>query len=154
MKLIIAILLFTIGAFAQNTTYKDGTDCECDSIHYVSKPNFIYELPYKHGKLNGVALLWFFENTVITQKYNSSDFYINRSNPIITNDYISEPILVGLLHYKNGKKDGWGWSCYSDGTRQKTFSYKKGKKDGLEIIYYKNGNPKDSILYKNGNIIK
>ena len=32
MKLIISIFILTIGAFAQNTKYKDGTDCECDSI--------------------------------------------------------------------------------------------------------------------------
>ena len=154
MKFIITILLLTIGVFAKNTTFMDGDDCECDSIHRITKGHLVYEFPYKHNKINGVMLIWLNENIKVTSDYNSSDFYATRTNPYITNDYISEPILVGLTHYKNGKKDGWGWICYSDGSRRSTFSYKNGKKDGLEIIYYKSGNPKDSIMYKHGKVVK
>ena len=65
MKLIIAILLLAITTFAQNTTYKDGTDCECDSINtvivnytysYAKKYNIsIVEYPYKNGNINGIV---------------------------------------------------------------------------------------------------
>lgn len=43
MKLIIAVLLLAIGAFAQNTKYKDGTDCECDSISGTYSGNYVTE---------------------------------------------------------------------------------------------------------------
>ena len=54
MKFIITILLLTIGAFAQNTKYKDGTDCECDSIviAYYANGGVYEEIPYKNNHIN------------------------------------------------------------------------------------------------------
>ena len=51
MKFIFTILLLTIGAFAQNTKYKDGTDCECDSIRsdYYESGELRAEVPYING---------------------------------------------------------------------------------------------------------
>lgn len=59
MKIIITILLLTIASFAQNTTYKNGTNCECDSINYSYYVNSDgnteeWETPYINGKETGV----------------------------------------------------------------------------------------------------
>ena len=63
MKLIISILLLTLVTFAQNTTYMDGTECECDSIHvdYYESGSIRAEFPYKNGYRNGIGK-WYYEN--------------------------------------------------------------------------------------------
>lgn len=80
MKLIISILLLTIVTFAQNTTYLDGTECECDSISivYNESENIRVEKPYKNGNINGV-MKWYYENGK----------------------------LAGTANYKNGTLEGY-----------------------------------------------
>ena len=80
MKFIIAILLLTIGAFAQNTTYKDGTDCECDSIKYFyyESGSINGEVPFTNGKENGIR-----------------------------KEYYESGKLAGTTTYKNGKMVGY-----------------------------------------------
>ena len=61
MKLIIAVLLLAIGAFAQNTTYKDGTDCNCDSIHSIYRYNGILaqEIPMVDNSIHGIVYIYY-----------------------------------------------------------------------------------------------
>ena len=80
MKLLISILLLTIVTFAQNTKYKDGTDCECDSISivYYESGSIEAEIPYKNGYRNGIEK-WYYENGK----------------------------LAGTANYKNGTLEGY-----------------------------------------------
>lgn len=64
MKYILAILVLIGSVFAQNTTYKDGTECNCDSIHreydrYDKYAKIVCETPYvngnKHGKVKSYS---------------------------------------------------------------------------------------------------
>lgn len=59
MKFILTIMLLAITSFAQNTTYKNGTECDCDSIDYSYYVNSdgdteVWEIPYINGKKTGV----------------------------------------------------------------------------------------------------
>ena len=80
MKLIISILLLTIVTFAQNTTYLDGTECECDSIiiFYYESGRIKAESPYKNGNINGIV-----------------------------KGYYESGKLAGTANYKNGTLEGY-----------------------------------------------
>lgn len=66
MNIIITIILMSIGSFAQNTSYKDGTDCYCDSIiqKYGESGNLIYERSYVNDRLHGMEV-YYHENGMI-----------------------------------------------------------------------------------------
>lgn len=119
MKLIIAILLLTIGAFAQNTTYKDGTDCECDSIKTHSEYNFIYQTAIKNGIRVQEKLFTLHDKLVILisesiyhndkiSSYNVWDLYGNIKGEI----YYGNDGYLEVAHLSKGrsvwmnKKDG------------------------------------------------
>jgi len=46
-----------------NTTYKDGTDCMCDSIqsYYYDSGALMWEIPFINEKEHGVSK-WYYEN--------------------------------------------------------------------------------------------
>jgi hypothetical protein len=126
MKLIIAILLLAIGAFAQNTTYKDGTDCECDSIRsdYYTSGELMSEVPYINGKPNGTHKLYHANgNLQITATYN------------------------------NGKQHGTENWYYRNGNLQFTVTYNNGKRHGIDKEYFRNGNLAGTATYNNGKLI-
>src|SRR5574343_63096 len=104
MKLIIAILLLTIGAFAQNTTYKDGTDCECDSIqsYYYGSGALMWETPYINGNAHGVDK-WYYESGALMEEV----LYINGKAHGVEKTYYRSGALAGTATYKNGKLVGY-----------------------------------------------
>src|SRR5574343_23849 len=104
MKLIIAILLLTIGAFAQNTTYKDGTDCECDSIWsgYYGSGELRWEIPFINGKEHGVVKSYY-ESGALMREIP----YINGNAHGVDKGYYKNGKLAGTATYKNGKLVGY-----------------------------------------------
>ena len=139
-KIIITLLLLLASiSFSQvNTTYKDGTDCNCDSIHQVYDDNgkLASEAPYVNGKLKRIEKLYFTDGTEcecdsITQVYDED---------------------VGLFEtpYKNGKKNGVEKRYYDSGKLASETSYKNGKKNGIRKEYDTQGNLSSTAKYKNG----
>ena len=121
MKLIIAILLLIVSTFAQNTTYKDGTDCECDSIvsTYYESGSLLDETPYKNGVIHGIYYAYYsFDNN-------------NEVRMSIT--------------YTNNKRHGIRYVNFLD----KGYSYTKYINDNAfeEIVYYKSGQVRTVIPY-------
>ena len=102
MKLIISILLLTIVTFAQNTTYLDGTECECDSIVYYESENIRVEKPYKNGNINGIVKSYY-ENGNIEAEEPHKNGKING----IEKWYYENGKLAGTANYKNGTLEGY-----------------------------------------------
>jgi antitoxin component YwqK of YwqJK toxin-antitoxin module len=104
MKLIIAILLLTIGTFAQNTTYKDGTDCECDSINsiYCESGELWRETPYTNGKINGIVKVYYESGELMWEIP-----YTNDKKNGIEKKYYASGKLAGTATYKNGELVGY-----------------------------------------------
>ena len=138
MKLIIAVLLLAIGTFAQNTKYKDGTDCECDSIvttYTASEANAVYgfsditedaerEIPFKNGKINGIA-----------------------------KRYYESGALEGEHPHINGKENGIAKVYYESGALEGEHPYINDKMNGVVKIYYENGKLAGTSTYKNNKLI-
>ena len=107
MKLIISVLLLTIVTFAQNTTYLDGTECECDSIsifYYESyeSESIRIEKPYKNDNINGIEK-WYYESGSIRIEKPYKNGYRNG----IVKWYYENGKLAGTANYKNGTLEGY-----------------------------------------------
>ena len=120
-KIIISLLLLLASiSFSQvNTTYKDGTDCNCDSIHQVYDDNgkLASEAPYVNGKLKRIEKLYFTDGTEcecdsITQRYEDNG--------------------LRETSYKNGKKNGVEKWYHEDGSLVSTTKYKNDVLDGYK----------------------
>ncbi len=98
MKFIITILLLTIGALAQNTTYKDGTDCECDSIYrtYYDSGELYNEYPIINNNIHGISYMYYKSG-----RLKSKQIYINNTFSRIESEYTDV-----LTTYKNGDSCG------------------------------------------------
>lgn len=120
MKLIIAILLITIGAFAQNTKYKDGTDCKCDSIisTYYKSGALEAEYPYSYGKLNGILTVYYESGAV------------NRYFRLV-----------------NGNREGTSKWYYESGSLYHEQNYVNNKWTGVFKWYFKNGQVAGIAIY-------
>lgn len=147
MKFIITILLLTIGAFAQNTKYKDGADCNCDSIsiQYRIESNQIYkEIPYKNGKLNGVIKAYringelFYEVNYINNVYQSEIWYYqggNIDNKMTINErttFYKTGAVLAIIPSKNGDAHGIAKWYFENGKLAGTATYKDGKLVGYK----------------------
>ncbi len=144
MKFIITILLLTIGAFAQNTTYKDGTDCECDSIstQYRIESGEIYkESPYKNGKLNGVIKAYrisgvlFYEFTYVMNQYIKEVWYYESG----------EIEMVSTINNRT--------SYRKDGTVLFNAPLNTGNINGIANWYFDSGKLAGTATYKNGKLV-
>jgi len=131
MKLIIAVLLLTIGAFAQNTTYKDGTHCECDSIEstYYKSGALESEHPYKYGVLNGILKVYY-ESGALMRYFR----FVNDKREGISKHYYESGALYYEQNYVNNKWYGTFKWYYENGklagiatydTSEKLIGYKK-----------------------------
>lgn len=90
MKYIITILLLVIGTFAQNTTFKDGTDCKCDSIHseyyesgilmreLASSGTWVMKSYYESGQL---------KKEILRNPFIYAIYYENGTINVIGNEY-------------------------------------------------------------------
>ena len=96
MKYIITILLLVIGAFAQNTKYKDGTDCECDYIlrEYYDSGVLHKEIPITNNDTLGwVMTYWFdggnriYEKSLYTKIGTVETFYYNTTSGNVIRHY-------------------------------------------------------------------
>lgn len=134
MKLIIAVLLLTIGAFAHNTKYKDGTECKCDSIliDYYNNGNIKSELPIVGNQTHGIANVYY-ESGKIKLKIK----YIFSINRGIISQY--DDIVAPNTSYKDGTE------CKCDSIITKNWpsinasietAYKNNK--SLRVITYNN----------------
>ena len=104
MKLLISILLLTIVTFAQNATYSDGTECECDSISiiYYKSGSIKAEFPYKNGYPNGIEK-WYYESGSIMIE----EPYKNGNLNGVMKWYYENGKLAGTANYKNGTLEGY-----------------------------------------------
>ena len=154
MKFIIAILLLTIGAFAQNTTYKDGTECECDSIisTYYESGSLLDETPYKNGVIHGIYYVYYsFDNNnklrmsiTYTNNKRNGMRYINFLNDGYSyTKFVNDKAYEEIWYYKSGqireikRYDGWVLSgitkwYFEDGKLAGTATYKNGKLVGYK----------------------
>lgn len=96
MKLIITILLLSIGSFAQNTTYKDGSECECDYIlrEYYDSGVLHKEIPITNNDTLGwVMTYWFdggnriYEKSLYTKIGTIETFYYNTASGSVIRHY-------------------------------------------------------------------
>ena len=126
MKFIITILLLTIGAFAQNTTYKDGINCNCDSnpSEYNESDELSSEIPYVNEKIHGVF----------------SGYYV-------------DGILFCEIPYVNGILNGIEKWYHRSGQLWEEIPYVNGKIHGIKKEYFKNGKLAGTATYKNGKLV-
>ena len=128
MKLIISILLLTIATFAQNTTYLDGTECECDSIYsHYDEDGLAYERPLTNGLRNGIEK-WYYKNGSLmsTSTYNNN--VLNGS----VNWYYESGELSRCTYFVNGKLNGVCEWYYKNGKLAGTANYKNGTLEGYK----------------------
>ena len=163
-KIIISLLLLLASiSFSQvNTTYKDGTDCNCDSIHQVYDDNgkLASEAPYVNGKLKRTTKLYFIDGTececdsIITQRYEDNGLwetpYVNGKKNGVEKGYYDDGSIFLEIPYKNGKANGIGKVYYEDGSIEWETPYVNNKKNGIEYQYNPQGNLRSTAKYKNG----
>lgn len=161
MRLLISIMLLTVCAFAQKTTYMDGTDCQCDSI---STNSFGTESSYKNGKLNGISKVYYesgnleFDNIYINGKntktiryYESGSIRSSKCDSIHI-EYYENGALKVIVPYKNGMRHGIAVGYYENGSLRDSVSYKDGIQDGIEYWYRQSGELIYIRTFKNGKL--
>ena len=93
----------------------------CVEREYYSNGKLELEMPYKNGKVEGIA----------------KQYYENGK--------------LGLESpHKNDKREGIEKWYYENGELKTEIPYKNGKKEGIKRWYYANGNLEGEIPYKNG----
>jgi antitoxin component YwqK of YwqJK toxin-antitoxin module len=80
-KIIISLLLLFVSiSFSQvNTTYYDGTGCQCDSIkseYYTESGRLFYETPYENGLLQGIEKVYSESGKLIAVTGYSNNLFI------------------------------------------------------------------------------
>lgn len=125
MKLIIAILLLAITTFAQNTTYKDGTDCNCEWIRnlYFESGELMEETPYINNEINGIVKVYWLG------------------------------VLTAEIHVINGWYHGIHKTYFKSGELMKEILYVNGNKHGVEKHYFENGTLAGTATYKNDKLV-
>ena len=97
------------------------------SIHeiaYYDNGNKRYDIEYKNGNIDGLAIYWDDDGN-----------------------------LINKVYYINNKLHGQWIDYYSNGNILHTIKYNFGKKHGTEIWYYESGNIKSQVVFKNDNIV-
>jgi len=110
-------------------TYCDGTTCDCDYIkreYYDNNEDepVANDIPYKNGKMNGIARLYFYQ----------SDNTIEREIPYV-NGIVDGPINE---YFESTK------------TLQSSTFYKRNLKHGLETIFREDGSLFSVTLFQMG----
>lgn len=162
MKLLIAILLLVLTTFAQNTTYKDGTECDCDSLfitYTASEANAVSgdtnitedaerEIPFKNGTINGMWKRYYESGSI-----RSEVPYINGTRNGMGKRYYESGSIELEVPFKNGNENGVVKWYYESGALNGTESYKNGKAHGVDKWYYENGKLAGTATYKNGKLV-
>lgn len=144
MKFIITILLLTIGVFAKNTTFIDGTDCECDSIY-----SEYYETGVIMGELAVGGSKWHHKSY-----YNSGALYEEvMMNPYIYamydpngNIYIIGDKYERITFYHTG---GYDDIIYVDDD-SKVYSYKIKTKTNIHYVTFDSHGRIEKYIPSNG----
>ena len=145
MKFIITILLLTIGAFAQNTTYKDGTDCECDSIVtlYREVGSTLMQTAYKNGEEYYIKI--YYENGLVEHEFTVKDGDMKF--------WYESGMLKSSYHYVKGLFNGEAVMYYESGAvRVKSF-FVNHLENGIKNWYFESGKLAGTATYKNGALV-
>lgn len=124
--LLLVIALFTVGAQA-GTTYKDGTECGCDSVvqTFYANGDIESEVPYLNGKIHG-TYYYYYKGGGLLEVAAVLNGEVH--GPKIS--YHSNGKVWSIATVKNGKNYGRYYSYNDDGT----FSYMSLINQG-EVIY-------------------
>ena len=117
-----------------------------------------YIIPYKDGKkVDGTYQeSWMYKlsdgtgfekKTFETYSIKDGNFHGERSIFYHTRINSETRPYKRVTNYKDGEKDGWDISWYSNGNKQSSQFYKDGEKDGWDISWYSNGNKQSSQFY-------
>ena len=112
-----------------NTTYKDGTDCMCDSIqsYYYDSGVLMWEIPYINGKEHGVCK-WYHESGALMREIPR----INGNVHGVVKSYYKSGALRWEIPCINEKEHGVGKWYYENGKLAGTATYKNGKLAGYK----------------------
>jgi len=176
MKLIITILLLAISTFAQNTTYKDGTDCECDSIHVTDSyldtiggnPINILDDDFNRFMID-------LRTNEVPESYHLTETPYKNGNIHGYEYYYNDSVMVGATKYTKGTIIEQKWffvtgelnvhSKYKNGVITHSVMYylngalwnesyfDSGKLQGTKKWYFENGNLAGTATYKNGKLV-
>lgn len=157
MKFLLAVLLITGVAFAddtigsynewtqdyaKDTIYKNGNGCSgCDSIHRLGFDydggGFLYEMPYKHGVVNGVVYYYtkFHENDTL-QLIQYLPYTNGKMNGRVI-WYDDQGSISYIFHYSHGITVGID-SSYCGNDRLLSIGIHNGN-HALNIVYYESG---------------
>ena len=128
-KFTMLIMLFMSISFSQaNTIYKNGTECECDSIHhYYNESDEYIETPYVNGERNGIEKRYYANGNI----YMETPFVNDMANGI-QKGYNEDGSLRWETPYVNGEINGIEKGYYEDGKLAGTAKYKNGILDGYK----------------------
>ncbi len=73
--------------------------------------------------------------------------HLNRLDGKVT--IFKKGTIQKVLNYKNGKKQGWGYSYYPNGQLERKSYYEQDESDGPEIAYFQNGQVSYNATIKN-----
>lgn len=182
-KICMLMILLCSFTFAQNTTYKDGTECKCDSIHLEYWDNDIIksESPFINGDLNGWVYNYYWHTGIIYHKDRFSNgnqyesiYYDNNGNMNRHFNLMNwgKEIDGDTSWYKNGqvanisvpewnaksyKCDAWRGrkytQYYENGKIKKQRNDLSNKCIQTEKLYYNDGKLAGIITYKNYELI-
>ena len=169
MKYILPVLLLSLATFAQNTKYKDGSDCKCDSISITLYESGIIknESPYLNNQINGNAITYNIIGGIysVTPYINGKKEGVEKSTGYLTttetpykNDkingitrtYFDSGSLLSENLYSNDLLNGTSKSFYESGKINSTTPFVNDKINGIEKYYYESGALKTELPYVNG----
>jgi len=150
-------------------------DIKSDRIEkqYFESGELKLKLPYKNGKIHGVAELYYITGELerliphedgeiegmvktyyINGKFESKIPYKNGKENGVGKKYYKSGELLSESNLKDGKAEGLAISYYKTGRIEQETYFKNYKHIGTTKNYYENGNIKSKVLYENGKRMK
>ncbi|RAX58243.1 hypothetical protein CCZ01_04000 [Helicobacter monodelphidis] len=132
----------------------------CLLIDSDESGKFRNEMPFKNGKVNGMAREYFADKTICETQFvdniaMSTDICFDKDGKLkngAIKEYYDDDNLAFEYTFKDGRKEGVAKSYYANGNIQYEVIYKNGKREGARKGYYDNGNLAFETPYKNGKI--
>jgi antitoxin component YwqK of YwqJK toxin-antitoxin module len=141
MKLIITVLLLTVGAFAQNTTYKNGTNCKCDSIvREYESGHVVSETPYLHGTPTGIKYTYYLGDVAagkLGQVHMKIPLKNGKFNGVVE-EYQNDTITWSYT-WKMGIRHGFSYFYHKNGMVARKTLWRNNSKEGVQYFYYETG---------------
>lgn len=151
MKLTLALLIMAMSIFAQNTTYKDGTECNCDSIgrDYYESGELLREMPITKTGHTGVIKTYYKSGSikmseVVVSGINKGKWITYyESGSIEVEATMNDTLVIGIGNWYR-----------ENGTLISVENYSiAGKLNGIRKWYFENGDIAGTATYKNGELI-